>query len=277
MIPDNQRIRHSLAEWMQPNNFIFLSFKPDLHVKFERLNMKRVHLIPALITLIIFSFTGCKQSTEPEEVYPEIPNQKLEISISENHPDTYAQMVRANVLSFTFFNAFIIQPSGNGWVKNGNTWSFTSANQDGVSFTYKLIENTDSFAYQYILNGNMEGVNYVNFVAISGSVAKNGQTAEWKLYETENGTDGWVNMDYDYFKNPTTKVQSVEYKVYSSETHEQVAFDYSAAVNSDKSGTYVYYLNGTATQEATWAANGSGSLKDYSGELTVINEWSANP
>ena len=239
--------------------------------------MKRVFYFPSLLLLSAFVFVGCSQTTESDEPnYPQIPNQKTETSIAENHPDTYAQMVRTNVESFTFFSSFVIQPSGSGWVKNGNTWSF-SQTQNGAGYTYKLTENETSYSYQYILNGEIDDVTYVNFVAISGSVAKSGQTAEWKLFESEDGVSGWTVMDFDYFEHPTTKVKSIEYKSYSSENHEQVDFDYSASINPDKSGMYVYYLGGTALSEATWAANGSGSLKDYSGESTVTHEWTANP
>lgn len=221
-----------------------------------------------LLLLLFLSFGltwGCSpESDEEKESVPQIQLFEIETSISASNTNQNAIYVKNTAESFDFMSAFVIQAGSDasGWTKNGNVWTYIVA-QGTHSIKLELIDNGESCTYNYYMSGQEGPLMYNNFLFMQGVYRKDGSAGTWKMFDTEDGTTGWLYSVYDYSKNLTTKVTDISYQEYSTSEHDVVYFIYDCTINADKSGTYSYKIYDMIYEVAVWNADGSGSITHY--------------
>ncbi len=131
-------------------------------------------------------------------------------------------------------NSFLLPLQGADWTdEGGGCYTWTYDYEVGCTAVYRVCRNGDGWEWTLTLNGNCDGSNYSNWVALRGTM------------DNETGTSGALRL---YDDNTTTVISS-----------------WTWIVSEDgKSGTWSFYDGdvaeaGTLSSQITWAKNTDNS------------------
>lgn len=223
--------------------------------------MKTVFIL-AMMALAVLAGCGSDEKnplTPKPTTPPEIP-QVVAPELPTNAPGNVKMMAGSvgNFYSgrFSIFNQF----QGRQGVWQDSTWTW-SATFDSITVTIVSQVNDDgSTHWQMILNGSDDGVVYDNWVAITGQVSADKNSADWIFYEEGSQTPAstW-SYQIDGNGNRTTTVQVEETKIVFVN-------------NADGSGSFRTFENGKLIFEAEWKADRTGWWKVYDENGTLLRQ-----
>lgn len=252
-------------------------------------------IVFTLVLIIGFTFSSCGDSstgsdpkTDPppsvEKPPAKVQIPKIETSISADHTDMYAQMVRGQVESFAIYGSlyatFLTSYDSNTWVKNGNVYTY-SFNYGAQSWKYEITDNTTSVTVKFMVSGNWVGetsnVTLTNGVIYEATYSADGKTGMWKNYSFTSSTASYVNISSEWSissSNITTSVLTLK-----DASDDPTPSVFTSHVKADKSGDAEWKVNGVKTWTSTWEVDGSGEIKFYdsNGTVTQTKTWTKNP
>ncbi len=178
---------------------------------------------------------------------------------------TYANSVAGlfNATSAAYLGFY----SGNG-TQSGNTWTWTYS-QGGFTATWSATASGSSYDWKLVYNGTLEGVNYSNWTALSGTETTDGKTGNWAIYYPPTTVVAY-QVTWSTASNGTLTGTIV---ANDSTGAEQLKYEFTN--NSDKSGELKIYTGGTVlTLDVTWTSTGSGQWIEYDDQGVEIGAGS---
>lgn len=226
--------------------------------------MKRTVLFLLLFALILA--IGCSKEDNNNPVAPnEQPPQVSTIPVVQVPTAAPApiqqQFTLLNQFTTFWYNTFTFLPNVQP-VHQGNTWTWMAVNgQLTVTITATEQEN-DSVYWKVVLNGSDNQGSYQNWVAMDGTLSRDGTSGNWTFYNLNSSevsaTCQWSKDENNNF-TATIEIPSAGERVELS-------------VQADGSGQAVIYQNNVKYLEVGWNADGSGWWKEYDDQGNLVNQ-----
>jgi len=243
--------------------------------------MKKLLSFVLIIGLGI-GFYGCEEEDKDET--PGSPTKvaipKIETSISSNHTDYNARALKSSVESLNYMSGMFMNFyegfEGYKWVKNGNLYTYQETYGD-ESFKYTVLDNGSTYTVKFYLTGNMGEFNLTNGLMFEGTYTKDGKSGSWKVYDFVNAQTSFVDVSYEW-NTSTAGVLTSLMKMWDNAS-DLIPDSYDVVINSNKSGTAVFKVDGVKSWSALWNQNGSGEETYFNsaGEIISTVTWGPNP
>lgn len=228
---------------------------------------------------VLIVFTGCKKDNENEDPNQEAPDFKTQqIDLPDamtNANDPGAQQATAYVNmanSYAAMGAMMVPPGKSTLVKDlkdGTPWTYTWEVDDGTGqFTVTLTVTEDAVKYmwEFVINGNLDGIQVTNFVYLRGIEYKDGSFSSLEGWDPQTGE---LAFSWTWSNNSGTITMEL---LFPGETKIVVV------INPDNSGSMEFYewMNNQWILEfrVVWTAAGTGEWWEYdNGVLVDTGSW----
>lgn len=231
----------------------------------------------AILLLFALIFTSCEKEEETpefqsiafdsEEVLDKLPAGLV------NSDDTYAQQAVGAIESALDMSSFMDDMTPPEYAErtskkaSGDTWSWTVS--DGMmSYTFHWTYEEDNAKKYWTMDIQFDDGPLFNY--ISAWETKDGKEGEvlynfnWVEAYDEEDPGEYENLYWNYSWNiDASGNYTFYYEVDSTEPEYDYSLRYEVIVNSNGSGSVVYYITGTPFSQMEWDADGNGSWAYY--------------
>ncbi|MGD9488200.1 MAG: hypothetical protein AB7W47_09270 [Calditrichaceae bacterium] len=224
-----------------------------------------------ILAFIFSAFTiySCSDSTSGnsnKDTPPSLPNLNLASPPTDAPPEVYTEFQYTGVMLGPWMlwigNIFDDIDA----VRDGDTWVWTSTNNDLTITIKATVGDDDSIVWQMILDGSIGILMYDNWLAMEGYQSGDRKSSSWTFYQMNSEEVAFVSScETDDDGNV---ICTFNFGMFS---HESTA-------NADGSGSFLIYNNGNLLFESHWDSSGNGWWKKYnsSGNEIAGGTWGSD-
>lgn len=230
--------------------------------------------------ILLFTVISCTDSTSSNE-NSKPPDGATDlyqptISISENHPDSYAQNVKFTVEVTSIFQLVLTSlfEESLPWKEVDDHWEYRET-EGNLTNILELYDGEFDYEIVWVLDGtDDQGNTYDNMSIFQITQGKDGKSGSWTVYDMESSTP-YTAFTYVWSLN-TAGIYSAT--MTAKDITGGVIGELIISINSvDGSGTYSNYSDDVLIEMAVWNADGSGSMTSYYTDPPTVYTWGPNP